>query len=205
MTLQNRVLPTGEIVADPARGLFTGNRGALTLDNGRLGTSRWKHQHWIICDLHHPRGTYRGPTPDHGWMPLFFLDEASALSAGHRPCAYCRPQAYASFKSAWTKAHGAMSHTEIDRKLHGDRVTSARAQIHHQSDCALLPNGTFLLHQDAPHLLWDTHLLRFTPGGYTAHTPRPTGPVTVLTPAATVAALTAGYIPVLHPTAQSFL
>ena len=70
--LQNRLLPTGEIVSAPFRGCFTGNRGILTFDqHGYLGTARWKHQHWIICDLSHPRGRYHGPQPERGWTPLF--------------------------------------------------------------------------------------------------------------------------------------
>ena len=80
--LQNRVFPTGEIVADPARGMFTGNRGILPFTDGRLGTSRWKHQHWIICTLTHPKGRYHGPMPARGWTPLFLSASAVVMSLG---------------------------------------------------------------------------------------------------------------------------
>lgn len=90
MQLQNRVLPTGEFVASPARGNLTGNRGILHRLDGALGVSRWTHKHWIVCALDHPLGTYHGTIPERGWTALFSLDEAVALAAGHRPCAFCR-------------------------------------------------------------------------------------------------------------------
>ncbi len=98
--LQNRVLPTGEIVADPARGMFTGNRGIIHRPDGTLGTSRWSHPHWLVCTLTHPKGRYHGPMPDRGWSALFFLDEAVGFAAGHRPCHYCRRAAYQAFIAA---------------------------------------------------------------------------------------------------------
>lgn len=199
--LQNRVLPTGEIVAEQSRGMFTGNRGILPFAEGRLGMSRWKHQHWIICDLAHPKGRYHGPMPERAWTPLFFLDEAVGLAAGHRPCAYCRPDAYRRFKAAWAKAHGPMGHLQIDRLLHKSRVTRTRQQIRHVADCLNLPNGTFILHEDHPHLLIGNTARRFTPHGYDAQTGRPAAKVEVLTPAPTVATLRAGYQPELHSSA----
>ncbi|WP_133489485.1 hypothetical protein [Aliiroseovarius marinus] len=199
--LQNRVLPTGEVVADPARGMFTGNRGILPFTEGRLGTSRWKHQHWIICDLTHPKGRYHGPMPARAWTPLFFLDEAVGLAAGHRPCAYCRPDAYRRFKAAWATAHGPMGHQDMDRLLHTSRVTRNRQQVRHSAECSVLPDGTFILHDNQPHLLIGNVARRFTLKGYDAPTDRPTAIVEVLTPAPTVATLRAGYQPELHPSA----
>ena len=193
--LQNRVLPTGEVVAHPARGQFTGNRGILPLENGRLGTARWKHQHWIICTLAHPRGRYHGPMPARGWTPLFFLDDPVGLAAGHRPCAYCRPAAYAAFKAAWAEAHGPMGHAEIDRRLHRARVTRTRQQIRHDARAEALPDGVMILVQDTPALLWDGQLYPYRPEGYAAPLPRPKGQVTVLTPSPTVATLAAGFRP----------
>ena len=198
--LQNRVLPTGEIIAHPARGLFTGNRGILELTDGCLGTSRWKHKHWIICTLTHPRGRYHGPLPARGWTPLFFLDEAVGLAAGHRPCAYCRPQAYAAYKSAWADATGeAAGHLEIDKVLHTARVTRTRQQITHEARTEALPDGTMILHESTPALLWGDSCLPYAPEGYGPAHPRPTGKVTVLTPAPSVAVLAAGFRPRLHP------
>ena len=198
--LQNRVLPTGEITAHPARGLFTGNRGILELQGGRLGTSRWKHKHWIICTLTHPRGRYHGPLPARGWTPLFFLDEAVGLAAGHRPCAYCRPQAYTAYKAAWAKATGETAgHFEMDKALHAARVTRSRQQITHEAPAGGLPNGSMILHRGTPALLWQNSCYHYTPEGYGPAEPRPTGPVTVLTPPPSLAVLAAGFRPELHP------
>ena len=196
--LQNRVLPTGEIVADPARGMFTGNRGILPFTEGRLGTSRWKHQHWIICDLTHPRGRYHGSMPVRAWTPLFFLDEAVGLAAGHRPCAYCRPDAYRAFKSAWEEAYGLMGHQQIDRMLHKARVTRSRQQVRHMAHCSDLPDGTFILLDQNPHLLLGALARRYTKHGYSTSAARPNTMVEVLTPAPTVAILRAGFRPKLH-------
>ncbi|GHE93493.1 hypothetical protein GCM10016455_12090 [Aliiroseovarius zhejiangensis] len=201
--LQNRVLPTGEIVADPARGMFTGNRGNLPFKDGRLGTSRWKHHHWIICDLTHPKGRYHGPMPARAWTPLFFLDEAVGLAAGHRPCAYCRPDAYRAFKSAWNEArHSTDYHNEIDRALHQSRVDRTRAQIRYTANGASLPDGSFILYNGTPHLVLESHILPFLKDGYGLKLRRPTGPQTVLTPAPIIDVLHAGYTPVLHTTAE---
>jgi hypothetical protein len=189
-------------VADPARGLFTGNRGILSFDDaGRLGTSRWTHHHWIICTLTHPRGRYHGPRPARSWTPLFFLDEAVALAAGHRPCAYCRPAAYAAWKSAWAAAHGAAGHDEMDRALHGGRVTRDRRQVTHDAMAEGVPAGAVVQVLGQPHLVTETGLLPFSPKGYASPVSRPTGRLTVLTPAPTVAVLDAGYTPALHPSA----
>lgn len=196
--LQNRVLPTGEIVAHPARGMFTGNRGILSFDKGRLGSSRWKHPHWIICTLTHPRGKYHGPQPDHAWTPLFFLDEAVALSAGHRPCAYCRPAAYRRYKSLWQSAFGTASHTKIDKALHAARVTRQRQQIRHEASFSQLPDGAFVRFGDQPHLLSGKWLLPFSPSGYGSPVPRPHHQVQVLTPRPSLQILALGYAPERH-------
>lgn len=204
MPLQNRVLPTGAIVAIPERGLFTGNRGILAFDGNRRAAPRWAQKRWIICDLAHPRGRYHGPRPARGWTPLFFLDEAVALAAGHRPCAACRRAAFAAFRAAWDRAHGpAASADAIDRALHAARVTRARQQITHEAAAADLPPGCFVAVHGAVWLLTRRGMRRFAPGGYGAAGPRPRGAVTVLTPAPTVAALAAGFSPVLHPTANA--
>lgn len=200
--LQNRVLPTGEIVADPARGLFTGNRGILPLENGRLGTARWKHPHWIICSLTHPKGRYHGPMPARGWTPLFFLDEAVGLAAGHRPCAYCRPDAFQRYKSLWHDTLGHADHKEMDRQLHQARVTRARTQIRHDADLETLPSGAFILIDDQAHLFHENQLFPCSPTGYAPPRKAKPGRVTVLTPRPSLAVLGAGYAPILHPTAQ---
>jgi hypothetical protein len=98
--LQNRVLPTQEIVSDSSRGLLMGNRGCLHGQGRELGVSRWRSKLWIACVLDW-RGRRRDPMPPGRWTALFFLDEATALAAGHRPCAYCRRADYLDFNEAW--------------------------------------------------------------------------------------------------------
>lgn len=203
MPRQNRVLPTGEIIAHPARGLLTGNRGILHDAAGQLGTARWRHPHWISCALTYKDWRRQVMSPG-TWTELFFLDEAVALSAGHRPCALCRRDAFTAFTTAWTRATGITpSARTIDQSLHATRVTRDRQQIRHRADCASLPDGTFVLHGAGPHLVSGPHLFPWTPSTYTAPVPRPETPITVLTPSPAVAALAAGYRPLLHPSALS--
>jgi len=201
--LQNRVLPTGEITSHPARGTLTGNRGILHDETGALGTARWRHPNWVCCELSY-KDRYHGPMPARGWTALFFLDEAVALAAGHRPCHQCRHADAGRFRAAWDRAHGHTASTkEIDKSLHTARTTRARQQIRYEARADSLPNGTFIL-SDAPHLLTTNHALRYSPHGYTQALPRPTDTVVVLSPAPMVATLSAGYSPRLHPSAAAF-
>lgn len=98
--LQNRVTPTAEVVSDPGRGLLMGNRGCLHDADLRLGLSRWRSTHWICCVLEW-KGVRRHPMPPGRWTALFFLDEATALAAGHRPCAYCRRPDFAAIAAGY--------------------------------------------------------------------------------------------------------
>ncbi len=203
MARRNRVTPEGAIVADPARGLVTGSRGLLG-DEG--GTMRWpwRHKAWICCVLSW-KGN-RQPFDDaHRWTPLFFLDEAVALAAGHRPCAECRRAEYNRFRAAWGAAFGATpSAREIDAALHEARIIPRlRVQRTHGADLTDLPDGTFIHREGRPALLLGDNLLPWSPTGYAPPAPRPaSGRVTVLTPAPTVATLRAGYRPALHGSAS---
>ena len=201
MTLQNRVLPTGDIIADPARGTLTGNRGILHDDAQHLGTARWRHPHWISCVLEW-NGTRRTPMTPGTWTELFFLDEAVAMAAGHRPCALCRRPAFRAFQAAWADGTGLPADApSIDRALHAARVTRDRRQVRHDAPLSTLPDGTFILWQDRPHLVRRDRLHPWTPAAYGPPLPRPEATVTVLTPAPMVATLGAGYVPQIHPTA----
>ena len=123
MPLQNRVYPTGEIVADPARGLMMGNRGCLHGQGRELGVTRWRSKLWICCVLDW-KDVRRDPMPPGRWTALFFLDEATALAAGHRPCAYCRRGDYLDFAEAWQAARALPARpraAEMDRLLHAER------------------------------------------------------------------------------------
>src|SRR5499426_3922843 len=126
MPLQNRVTPAGEIVADPSRGLLMGNRGCLHGPGRALGVSRWRSKLWICCLLDF-KGVQRDPMPPGRWTALFFLDEATALAAGHRPCGYCRRADYLAFGEAFRAAHGLAERPRapyLDAWLHAERVES---------------------------------------------------------------------------------
>jgi hypothetical protein len=201
MALQNRVTPLGEIVADPARGTLMGNRGILHDDERQIGKSRWKHKAWIACTLQF-KGCRRALMAPGCYTELFFLDEATSLAAGHRPCAECRRADFNRFRAAWAAAFGSESRPsagEMDTALHSARVDRwSRAQIRHEQSTTDLPDGVFILLEAEPWLVWRGRLRRWTFGGYDATAPIPPGVVTVITPAPTVAALAAGYLPAVH-------
>ena len=205
MPLQNRVSPFGTIEAVAARGLLTGNRGVLHDDSRRLGRARWRHRSWIACRLDF--GTVRRvPMSPGSWTELFFLDEAVALAAGHRPCAYCRREDYRRFALAFRDGLDLADVPragEIDRALHAARIEPAtRTQLAFEADAASLPDGCFIeLGQGEAWLVGGSFAVRWTHCGYDARCEIPPRRVRVLTPAPTVAALGAGYRPMLHPSA----
>jgi hypothetical protein len=197
MPLQNRVTPCGEIVAQPWRGALMGNRGILHDAEGRLGTTRWRHNNWVCCVTQF-RDRHRAPMPPGRYTALFFWDEVSALAAGHRPCGECRNADWRRFKAAWAAAGlPGWKAAEIDRVLHAARVTRTRRQVTHEAELAALPDGVFLTQnsEDAPLLKWRGRLWRWSPEGYADAGPSHHGKVRVLTPAPTVAAIRAGYAP----------
>jgi hypothetical protein len=202
--LQNRVMPTGEIVADPGRGLMMGNRGCLHGPDRQLGTSRWRSRLWICCVLDW-KGVQRDPMPPGRWTALFFLDEATALAAGHRPCAYCRRPDYLDFAEAWRAARdlpGRPRANEMDAVLHHERVGGLRRQVTRRVPAAGLPDGAMIRADGRTGLLVAGRLRPWSFGGYgpPAQVKMP-GVVEVLTPPSTVAAIAAGYRPLVHPTA----
>jgi hypothetical protein len=205
--LQNRVTPAGEIVAAAARGLFMGNRGILHDADKRLGRSRWKHKVWIIC-LTQFRGRHREVMAPRRYTELFFLDEAVAIAAGHRPCFECRRRAFHAWQEAWRTGNGALSAPragEMDAVLHRERIEpGARTQRLWRAPLGDLPKGTFVLWREQPCLLAAGGLLPWTHAGYGAALAIPAGAtVTVLTPPSSVGALRGGYRPVLHDSAVS--
>ena len=202
MSLQNRVTPFGEIEADPARGDFMGNRGILHGDTKELGHRRWAHDNWIIC-LTSFRGRQRQIMTQHRYTELFFLDEAVAIAAGHRPCYECRRQDYHAWVAAWQQATGSDAPPraeEMDRALHKERILHrARRQQHWRGELSDLPDGTFIGWEGTPYLVLDRHLFLWTHGGYTETSPRPAqGQVIILTPPTSVATLANGFRPRLH-------
>lgn len=207
MPRQNRVSPFGSIEATAARGLLTGNRGILHDADGRLGAVRWRHPHWIACRLDF-KGVRRSVMSPGTWTELFFLDEAVALAAGHRPCAYCSRSDFRRFAAAWQTAQALPQPPRapaIDRELHFTRIRPrSHTQITFIAAANDLPDGSFLTLPSAKDEAWLVHrpfIRRWTFGGYDRSQLLPEVAVEVLTPAPTVAALRAGYRPFLHPSA----
>ena len=206
MPLQNRVTPLSELVADPARGLVYGNRGCLHDGEGRI-RRRYNGRRWIACRLEF-RGWLRSPLLQPGrFTELFFLDEATAFAAGHRPCALCRREDYVHFTEIWAGLHpGQVGADAIDAQLHGERVEpGTRAQLHHEAPLDELPDGSFVMYERSPRLVLGSHLLTWSPAGYRSRAPRPSGRATVITPPSLVAVLRKGWeerlVPLLHPSA----
>ena len=202
MPLQNRVLATGEIIAHPARGLFMGNRGILHDAKQRLGAARWRHKAWIICLLRH-KDWHREVMQPGNYTELFFLDEAVALAAGHRPCAMCRRSAFDAYRLA---AGFKGTANAMDASLHAARAIPRRfEQRRHNLGIGDLPNGAVIL-QEKPKLVLEDALRPVTPVGYGLPEMRPvSGEVAVLTPPPTLVALREGFCPVLHPSAGGFV
>jgi hypothetical protein len=206
MPLQNRVTPLSELIADPARGLVYGNRGCLHDADGRI-VRRWAVRRWIACRLEF-RGWQRGPLLQPGkFTELFFLDEATAFAAGHRPCALCRREDYVRFGELWRGLHPGIAGADaIDERLHAERVDPAtRSQRHHEAPFHTLPDGAFVVHRNEPHLVLGRRLLRWTSAGYVDPAARPSGTAELITPPSLVAVLRSGWegaVPLLHPTAR---
>jgi hypothetical protein len=201
---QNRVTPLGKLIADPARGLVYGNRGCLHDGKGQIRRA-YNGRRWIACQLQ-----FRGWQRERLLMPgrfteLFFLDEATALAAGHRPCALCRREDYDRFGEIWGELHpGQVGADAIDAQLHHERLDPAtRLQRRPPAELASLPNGAFVLDQDTPWLVLGDQLLRWNPAGYDMRRPRArSATVELITPPSLVEVLRTGWkgaVPLLHP------
>ncbi len=206
MPLQNRVTPLGALVAEPGRGLVYGNRGCLHDRDGQIRRP-YNGRRWIACRLEF-RGWLRRPLLQPGrFTELFFLDEATAFAAGHRPCALCRRDDYLRLLAFWQELHpGEASADRIDQRLHGERLSPlTRTQLHHRAPLDELPDGSFVLHRGSPHLVLGRRLLRWTSDGYTAAVRRfGSSEAVVITPPSLVSLLRAGWagaVPLLHPSA----
>jgi hypothetical protein len=174
-----------------------GNRGILHDAHGQLGRARWRHPHWICCVLAF-RNRQRPIMQPGRYTELFFLDEAVALAAGHRPCAECRRADYTRFRDLWEQVHGPVPNAAtLDRALHRTRVTRSRMQIRFESAFDALPDGCFVMWQDRPHLILGDTLRPYAPAGYGPAITRPATRGTVLTPRPLVDILAAGYRPAL--------
>jgi hypothetical protein len=205
--LHNRGTPLGEIVADPARGLVYANRGCLHNADGEL-RRRYNGRRWIACRLQF-RGWQRpGLMMPGRFTELFFLDEATAIAAGHRPCALCRREDYREFMARWSELHpGQRGADVIDAQLHAERVdpaTGARRH-HHPVAAGTLPDAAFVLDDDGePWMVLGDELLHWTPAGYDRRRARPAAALEPVTPPSLIELLRTGWsgaVPLLHPSA----
>lgn len=203
MPYQNRVTPYSQLIATPERGALMGNRGCLHNERGEIRRA-FVGKRWITCLLDF-RGRRRAVmTPDR-YTELFFLDEVTALAAGHRPCAECRRDDYNAFRRAWIAAGLPSRDTlpsadEMDARLHGERLDERGGKATHPARLADLPDGVFVLMADSQPLLFrDCLLWPWTPGGYAAPIRSEVDlPIRLLTPPSLAALLAAGYAPGYH-------
>jgi hypothetical protein len=210
MPKQNRVTPFGEVIATPQRGTFFGNRGVLHDAGGRIRRA-WQVKRWLVC-LTEFRGRRR-PLAAPGWYTaLFFLDDATALAAGHRPCFECRRASFNAFRDAWARGNAdgwpgrVPTAGVMDDRLHAERLGPDGEKRTFEANLDELPDGVFVTGEGLAGrawLLWKGGLLAWSPGGYSERRPRTRvrRAVSVLTPASTVGALRAGYAPEVHPSA----
>jgi hypothetical protein len=208
MPLQNRVDPFGTIFRTPARGTFMGNRGGAIHNSDREIVRAFKSRRWITCVLEF-RGRHRTVMSQGRYTELFFLDEAVAFAAGHRPCAECRRERFNAFKRAWQSHKGANRNAwvgadEIDAELHRNRIDGLRNKVTFEEALDALPNYCFIQIEGQPYLVLDDALLLWTPERYTTKIGKPHGlTVSVLTPRPIVECFRQGYQPEIHHSARS--
>jgi len=205
MPLQNRVTPFGDIVAIAQRGLFTGNRGIIHDPATRtLLKKRWAAKAWLICVCDY-KGRRREVMGGRSWTELFFLDEAVALAAGHRPCFFCRRHSAEAFRAAWSKASGGEVSfaAEIDAVLHEERLDHGRKRLHAvPGDVSELPDGAVIAAAGEAYTIARGRAFRWSQRGYEA-APEISRADGLLTPPSTLRAIHAGYRPVLHPALEA--
>ncbi len=207
MPLQNRVTPFGEIVGVPERGSFMGNRGRIHSERHTLKSRHWDRKAWITCLLQF-KGRHRQMMAPSTYTELFFLDEATALAAGHRPCGECRRSDAKRFKDLWLEVNGASlqgkseTMANMDAVLHSERTDRDGKQIRWEARISELPDSAMVLVDDAraAFLLRQGYLYLWSPAGYVERRTAPSGrTVMVLTPPSVARVLAAGYHPIVHP------
>lgn len=211
MPLQNRVDPWGKLLAISARGAFLGNRGILHNEQREI-IKPWAHKAWITCTL-----DYQGVNGQHvkrqifspgSYSELFFLDEATAFAAGHRPCAQCRRERFNEFKAAWCAANlgdaaAKISVSELDKQLHAERAVRGGGKITCSIPFADVPNGAFIEWEGSAVLCWQGSLKKWSPTGYSTvvASPQSSDMVTVLTPISILNLFRNGFCPQVHESA----
>lgn len=207
MSRQNRVTPFGEIIATPVRGTLMGNRGHLHNDRRQIIRS-YQLKRWIFCVLQFKDRHREIMKPGH-YTELFFLDEATALAAGHRPCAECSRPRFEMFRSLWAQANPELAHgpkplaTLIDDALHQERIDQSQQKVLYTQKLEALPDGSFVaLDDQQPYLLHQGFLRAWHPEGYGRRIAKQSEMIAqVLTPRSIVKALAQGYEAEVHPSA----
>lgn len=203
--LQNRVTPAGEIVSHPSRGMLMGNRGCIHNLDRTLGVTRWRTKMWISCVLYWRGRRLDVMPPRSRWTALFFLDEATAMSAGHRPCGYCRRDDHVWLAESWRAASGMTTRpraADMDIWLHAERVDRTRRKLTRPVTAGDLPDGAMVGYDGSSALFSGGALLPWSFDGYGAPVPvSPSARLELLTPPSLVAAMAAGYRPLVHPSA----
>jgi hypothetical protein len=189
---RNRVDPFGDLVATPERGGLFGNRGVLHDDEGRIVRRQSSERRWIYCRLEFKGRRRELLRPNH-YTELFFLDEATALAAGHRPCAECKRARFNEFRAAWGDPR--LRAPKLDAALHAERLTPNGERATHDARLADLPDGVIVALHGRPHLWAGGELRPWSFAGYGPPVARPDGAVAILTPPSTVAAIAAGFRP----------
>jgi hypothetical protein len=204
MPLQNRVNPFGDIFRTHARGTMMGNRGGALHNSHQEIVRKYKSRRWITCVLEF-RGRSRKVMSEGRYTELFFLDEATAFAAGHRPCAECRRDRYNAFRAAWRR-QGKQARPpfadEMDLELHPARIAKGK-KVAYEAALSSLPHGVFVSVDGNAHLVWRGALLLWTPEGYTKKLRPENFTATVLTPKPIVECFSGGYVPEIHASWES--
>jgi hypothetical protein len=204
MPLQNRVTPSGDIIATPHRGMFTGNRGIIHDPAAKTLTRRWASKAWLTCVCEF-RGRRRQVMGGRSWTELFFLDEATAFAAGHRPCFFCRRDDANRFCAAWDAGNGTtrVLARDIDPVLHRERLAEGKKRLHPlPMRLEELPDGVMVQGGTQSYMITGGQALLWSPAGYREALSEIKDAM-LLTPPSTLRAFIAGYKPVLHPSARS--
>ncbi|TRD13990.1 hypothetical protein [Palleronia caenipelagi] len=206
MAYQNRVDPFSQLHAVSARGTLMGNRGILH-DAAQEVIHTHRHPNWVACALSY-KNAHREIMQPHNYTELFFLDEATAFSAGHRPCAACRRDRYKEFCKLWEQVHGAAEFSTplpqtIDKALHRARITRQKEKVTFDARISELPDGVFFAQAGASFLIWRGRILHWSFDGYVPHALSSSETVQVLTPQPIVDLFGAGYLPEVHQSAQA--